>query len=282
MTNYTDAPYSPSRLKFTELTEEERDTLFYLSPIREAVYKCMREACSITWFTQESAFLKADSDKRAEWIFASRLLASYGTSIPQIFHILNSTPPTLQEEELTEKRNELINRLAGTEAGQHWMKCMKAKNGWSYMARFLCGSESRMTSEDKDNFFLMLDQIAIMHELISGRGQKYNLPYRPRLERSVKGFRQYCHNPENAKEILELLHYYIDQKDSPKRSSRPVRAAIDSGALYRPPYDWFNKEFGEVCKNDKSSYNEYTNPDNDSFHKDRLYDIIKERFAKYV
>lgn len=280
MTYCTNAPYSSSRLKFTELTDYERETLFFLTPILNHVYDCIRQTNSEPWNTQESIFLHANSNKRAEWLFAGKLLASYGSSIPQIIHLLNSTPPTLQTEELTEKRNEMINRLAGTTAGQHWMKCMKTEDGWNYMARFVYGAESKLTPEEVDKFFLTLDQIAIMHDLIKGRGLKYGLNYNPKKELNVENFKQYCVDPKKARTILELLHKHIDQKDTPKRSSRPVRAAMTAGVIMRPPYDWFDEEFGALCKNNKSSYNDYTKEDSNSYAYDDLFDEMVDDFRR--
>lgn len=277
----TDAPYSSSRLKFTDLTDVEREKLFYLYPICQTVYDSMRKAGTEPWSSQEEDFLNADSNRRAEWLFGSRLLASYGSSIPQIRHLLDSTPPSLLLDELTERRDELIMRLAGTNAGQHWMKCMKMAGGWSYIARFVCGAESRLASDEVDSFFMTLDQIAIMHDLIKGRGKKYGFDFKPMNEESIEAFKGYCNSSKNAKAILELLHQKIDSKDTPKRSSRPIRAAIEAEAIDRPPYDWFEKEFGDYCTNNKSSYNEYTNPSKDPYNEDPLYNELVEAFRKF-
>lgn len=272
-----DAPYTSSRREFTKLTDQEIDRLFYLSPVYEALFDCIRRTGNQSWHQKEQTFLDANSNERAEWLFASRMLAVHGASRPRIEYLLNSVPPTLQLEELKEKRNELIMRLAGTEAGKHWMKCIRMEGDWSYIARFVCGSNSRLTNDDVDGFLLTLDQIAIMQDMIMGRGRKYGFDFRPTKEENVEAIKQYCHTPDNAREILRRLHLYIDKAKGAKGASKAVRAMMEAGALTeRLPWELYEREFGSD-NNNKSSYNEYTNIDKDHPFDDLLYqEMVKE------
>ena len=275
-----DAPYTSSRREFTKLTDPQIDQLFYLAPIYQTLFDTIRNMGNESWFTKERTFLDADNHERAEWIFASRMLASHGSSIPQIDYLINSVPPALQMEELKEKRNELIMRLAGTKAGKHWMKCMKMSEGWGYVARFLCGGNSGLSSDDVDEFLLTLDQIAIMHDLIKGRGKKYGFKFNPISDHSVDAIKQYCHKSENARKILTVLHEHIDKATTPKRASRPIRAMMEAGALTeRLPWKVYEKEFGSE-HNDDSSYNTYTNTEKPNPFEDSLYKQMVEDFRE--
>lgn len=272
-----EAPYTSSRREFTKLTDQEIDQLFYLTPIYEALFESIRSMGNQHWHMKEQTFLNAGSNERAEWLFASRMLASHGASRPQINYLLSSVPPTLQLDELKEKRNELIMRFVGTEAGKHWMKCIKTDTGWSYVARFVCGENSSLSSDDVDSFLITLDQIAIMHDMIMGRGKKYGFDFKPTNDENVEAIKQYCHNSNKAREILNRLHLYIDKVKGPKGASRPVRAMMEAGALTdRLPWELYEKEFGSD-NNNKSSYNDYTNPEKSCPFDDSLYlDMVKE------
>ena len=266
-----EAPYTSSRLEFSKLTDQEIDQLFHLTPICEALFESIRSMGNQPWLMKEQTLLDAGSNERAEWLFASHMLASHGASRPQVDYLLRSVPPTLQLDELKEKRNELIMRLVGTEAGRHWMKCIKTDTGWSYVARFLFGGNSELTNDDVDKFLLTLDQIAIMHDLIMGRGKKYGFDFKPTNDENVEAIKQYCHTQDNANKILQKLHLYIDRVKNPKGASRPVRAMMEAGVLTeRLPWELYEKEFGSD-NNNKSSYNDYTNPDKPCPFDDSLY-----------
>lgn len=278
-----EAPYTSSRKSFAQLSDSELEQLFNLAPVRSLVHRYLQEESKNSWAVQESEFLHADSNKRTQWLFATHLLASYGMSIPQVAHQLKSVPPSLQLDVLTQKRSELITRFAGTEAGRHWMMCMKLADGWKYMAQYTDGDSSRLNLQEVENFLMMLDHIAIIHDLIKGRGRKYGLNFKAVNSESAEAFKQYCKHPEKAQLILDLLHQYIDGKDSPKRSSRPLRAALDADIFFEcPPFTFINKEFGELCKIDKSSYYAYVDKQKECPYDDELYHELVETFSSFA
>lgn len=277
-----EAPHSTARKEFVNLSDSELNQTFDLTAIRSEVYGLVRNEGEKPWNIKEQELLDADSDKRAEWIFATRLLASYGTSIPQVEHLLKSAPPALKLQMLSKKRAELINQFAGTEAGQHWMMCMKEQDGWKYVAQYAYGANGIQDSGLLDRFMLMLDQIAIIHDVINGRGRKYGFDLDIVSTESINATKQYCKHPENAHLILQMLHKMIDGQTTPKRSSRPIRAALQSGAFCeRPSYAWFDNEFGNSCKNDSSSYYSYTDMEKECPYDDKLYDEYKNDFKKF-
>ncbi len=274
-----EAPHSTARKEFVNLSDSELNQTFDLTALRSEVYGLIHNEGSKPWIVKERELLDANSDTRAEWIFATRLLASYGTAIPQVEHLLKSVPPPLILQMLSKKRTNLINLFAGTETGQHWMMCMKEQNGWKYVAHYAYGANSRLESSLLDKFMVALDQIAIIHDIIKGRGRKYGFDLNIVSTKSINATKQYCKHPENAHLILQLLHKRIDGQDTPKRSSRAIRAALESGAFCeRPSYTWFDNEFGNSCKNDSSSYYSYTDMEKSNPYEDNLYDEILNEF----
>ena len=240
----------------------------------------MKESLNQTWQNAQQLF-DLEAGGRAEWVFASRLLSCYKTSVPQINYLLESTPPDLRLTELTQERDELINRLAGTMAGMRWMKHMRANDGWRFMAIYLFGQQSRISQDDIQELFMTIDQIAILTDVLRGRGKIYGIDFKAFTDEAVKAFMQYCHDASKARLILEHLHKEIDGKDSPKRSTRPISAAIRAGLIVeRPPYEWFNQEFGELCKNDKTSYYAYTKEDCTTYDDDILYKELVKQFRE--
>lgn len=276
----TDAPYSEARSKTSRLKEEDIRQLFDITELRKTLYGLLKESLSLTWQNALPLF-DLEAEGRAEWVFASRLLSCYRTSVPQINYLLESTPPDLRLSELTQERDELISRLAGTMAGMRWMKHMRANDGWRFMAIYLFGQQSRISQDDIQELFMTIDQIAILTEVISGRGRKYGIDFKAYTDEAVKNFMPYCHQASQARTILERLHKEIDGKNSPKRSMRAIRAAIEAGLFEeRPPYEWFRQEFGELCKNDKTSYYDYISEKCDSYDDDSLYQELLDSFRK--
>ncbi len=276
----TDAPYSEARSKTSRLKEEDIRQLFDITELRQTLYDLLKKSLSLTWQNAQELF-DLEAEGRAEWVFASRLLSCYRTSVPQINYLLESTPPDLRLTELTQERDELISRLAGTMAGMRWMKHMRVNDGWRFMAIYLFGQQSRISQDNIQELFMAIDQIAILTDVLRGRGRKYGIDFKVFTDEAVKNFTPYCRQAPQARIILERLHKEIDGKDGPKRSTRPIRAAIEAGLFAeRPPYEWFRQEFGELCKNDRSSYYDYTKEDCEKYDDDSLYQELVDSFRK--
>ena len=280
MERMTDAPYSEARSRTPQINEKDIRQLFDITELRKTLYALLRESLSPAWQNAQQLF-DPDAEGRAEWVFASRLLSCYKTSVPQINYLLESTPPELRLTELTQERDELISRLAGTMAGMRWMKHMRANDGWRFMAIYLFGQQSRISQDDIQELFMTIDQIAILTDVLRGRGKIYGIDFKAFTDEAVKAFKQYCHDASKARLILEHLHKEIDGKFSPKRSTRPISAAIRAGLIVeRPPYEWFNQEFGELCKNDKTSYYAYTKEDCTTYEDDILHKELVKQFRE--
>lgn len=280
----SEAPYTSARRDFAQLTDGEKERLFHLPAICQTVFLYLRQMAQTPWSVQETAFLDASSSQRAEWLFANRLLASYGSMKQHIQYTLDSTPPTLQLDELCEQLKELILQFSGTAAGKKWMTCLKTDSeSWRYIARFMFSEASKLSTADHDEFFEALNKIAIIHDLIKGRGRKYGINFRPTSDESVERIKQYCHSPQKAREILEQLHQRIDRCKGAKGASMPVRAMMTIGVLTeRLPWSIYQQEFGED-NNNKNSYNEYTNADKqDPFKGEELYESMKKDFKELL
>ena len=280
----SEAPYTSARRDFAQLTDGEKERLFHLPAICQTVFLYLRQMAQTPWSVQETAFLDANSSQRAEWLFANRLLASYGSMKQHIQYTLDSTPPTLQLDELRDQTKELILQFAGTMAGKKWITHMKTDcKNWIYIARFMFSEGSNLSTTDQDDFFATLNKIAMMHDLINGRGKKYGIDFRPTSDESVERIRQYCHEPKKAREILERLHKNIDRCKGAKYASMPVRAMMAVGVLTeRLPWSLYEQEFGEE-NNNKNSYNEYTNADKqDPFKGEELYESMKKEFKELL
>ena len=68
-------------------------------------------------------------------------------------------------------------------------------------------------------------------------------------------------NPQKSEVIINHLHKLMEGKTKPKDVMMPIRAAMDVGAIRRPTDEEFYNEFGADRVKGKSSFNQYTNPD---------------------
>ena len=280
-----EAPYSPSARHYANLSKQEMDKLFYLNSIRSTLFEIMKQVYSSTWQENESTLLYADGNQRAQWMFASKMLSVYGQSIPQVKHLLNSVRPEMQEEELKDKRVELIMKLVRTKIGQHWMNTFDQDDGWKYVAQNLYGEANQLRSEEVDSFLLTIDQISIINDLLQGRGSKYRLGYNTNNAKSVETIKHHCNKEyvDKAAKILVELHRYIDKAKKPKGASLPVRVLLDLKILReRLPWTFIKQEFGDH-NNNESSYNEYTNIESTDLHPykgDHNYTLMLADFKK--
>ena len=278
------APYSGPRRKYAQMSDEEMDKLFYLNAIRSKLFDTMKQVYTATWQVNESTLLYANGDQRAKWMFASKMLGVYGQSIPQVKHLLNSVRPEMQEEELKDKRVELIMKLVSTKIGQHWMNTFDQEDGWKYVAQNLYGEANQLRSEEVDSFLLTIDQISIINDLLQGRGSKDRLGYNTNNAKSVEVIKHHCNKEyvDKAAKILVELHRYIDKAQKAKAASMPIRVLLDLKILReRLPWSFIKQEFG--AQNNESSYNDYTNVYSPNIHPykgDKNYNLMMSDFEK--
>ena len=278
MTQTTEAPYTSSRREFTRLeSEEDLRKLFDLDTLRRSLFEHKDEAGKKNWEETKQLLLNASDAQRAELLFSHRLLATYGSSMPLIRYMLESTPPVEWQATITERRQELIDRLAGTEAGKHWMRCMKQKDGWKFTAIYLWGEKSRVTSEAIDLFFLMLDEISILTDFLAGRSKDYGYDFITKEFTDYSQLKKYIYGDESkARKIIDLLNTSIVGKTEPKTKAMPVRAAFEAAAIAHIPYTVFEKIFDPEKIVKQSSYNEYMDLKRESYTDPAFKDLIEK------
>ena len=129
-------------------------------------------------------------------------------------------------------------------------------------------------------------------EYISTKRQKlYPGKKTHKNESSIKGtktleyskpFAALVPKPEKVDVILKRLHELVKGKTHPKDITMPIRAAIDAGAISRPSWVKFCKEFGfNTDSTWKSAYSNYTNPKMIPYD-DAAYESIKDEFIKLI
>lgn len=280
----SDILHTSSRQEFVTLTDIEMNRVFALDGLRQRLFNRKQAIEQQDWETMRQHFLNATSPERAELLFINRLIADYGSSLPHIKYLFESTPKELLEEELINKRSELIARMGGFEIGKHWIRCMKASKDndtWVYTARKIWGSQSNISAEEVDRFFVMLDEIAILTDILNGQGATYGIDFK--LQKSVarKLMARYSISLEAVDDILKAINKYMKGKNQPKSLAMPVRAAVEGGAITRPSHPDFIGMFPLAKDVAKSSYNDYMNPMNTPYE-DAVFEQMKKEFEDIV
>ena len=260
MINSNERPYTSSRSTFTNIDDATIRQIFDIDSLRKSLFERKGEACEAGWDQMRQVYINSSSTERAELLFAERLLATYGSSLPHIRYLLNSTPPELHQQEIIEQRQKLIDSMGGTLIGKHWIKCMKKSDGWLYVARFLWDEKSQFSSDDIDSFFASLDEISIMTDLLESRAHIYDIDFLPISKASPNDLYNLCTESRKAALLVPKLQELTLGKTTPKALVMPTRAAMDLGELSRPTYEQFLAAFNLDAKDvSKSSYNNYTN-----------------------
>jgi len=276
-------PRSNARRKFTDFDEQTRCRIFDLNSLRSTLFNRQLTEGQEGWQKVRQNYLYASSDTRAEMLFAHRLLVSYGSSMSRIQYRLNSTPPSLLQEKIIKGREELINSFAGTEAGKNWIESMRyqdaddQKEGWQYTATLLWGEQSKVSINEIDQFFLTLDEISILTDLLHGEGEAYGIPFKPKTIETKKNEYNFLLGTESVKErLMEKLLSLTRSHEKPKDKMRPIRAAIDAGVMPRITYEVFKQAFDSEGSVSKSTYNDYTNPNEHKYSDNAYFNLIDE------
>lgn len=85
---------------------------------------------------------------------------------------------------------------------------------------------------------------------------------RPAAATTPTGFAQLVTRPELSAAVVQRLHELTAGQQKPRDVVMPIRAAMDAGMLKRPTWEQFCAEFGRDRISSKSSFSNYTNPDN--------------------
>ena len=130
-------------------------------------------------------------------------------------------------------------------------------------------------SIDSDQWEYFFKNIFIIEELKQWIGELKN-PKKP-----VVGLRSYVVKPEIADAVIDKIAYYVNTETRPKPIVMPIRAAMDAGVMHRPSWDAFEEEFGSNKISSKSSFNNYTNPE-DTPYTGASYQTLVNEFKNFI
>ena len=84
-----------------------------------------------------------------------------------------------------------------------------------------------------------------------------------------------------APQVIILLRQLMEGKTKPKDVLMPVRAAMEAGVIRRPTWEEFCQEFGSYRLKSKTSFSNYTNPDNKPYA-GADFEMMKEKFRQLL
>ena len=73
----------------------------------------------------------------------------------------------------------------------------------------------------------------------------------------------------------------MEGKTKPKDVLMPVRAAMEAGVIRRPTWEEFCQEFESYRLKSKTSFSDYTNPDNKPYT-GADFEMMKDKFRRLV
>ena len=123
----------------------------------------------------------------------------------------------------------------------------------------------------------MLDEIAILTDILNGQGATYGIDFKPQKSVARKLMARYSISLEAVDDILNAINKYMKGKNQPKSLVMPARAAVEGGAISRPVHSDFIKMFPLAKDVAKSSYNDYMNPMNTPYD-DAVFEQMKKDF----
>ena len=178
-----------------------------------------------------------------------------------------------------------------------WGRLMKNQASWPLSAERLYETKNIAGIEPK-RLIDIITYILLLNSILRGDAEKLGLTLDDSAFREQKGglnkdekgvlkakpmksFRLLVTKPEAADKVLTRLHLLIDIKTQPKDIVMPIRAAMDAGAIRRPTWEEFCKEFGNDKISGKSSFSDYTNPEKQPYTGSAFFAMVDE-FKKMI
>ena len=100
--------------------------------------------------------------------------------------------------------------------------------------------------------------------------------YKKKRKQEPADFRNAIKYSAKVDQIIAVLKQMMEGKTQARDIIRPIRAAMDIGLIRRPTFREFIETFHPEVHIAKSTFSDYSNPDNAPFVGDDLYDNIKE------
>ena len=98
---------------------------------------------------------------------------------------------------------------------------------------------------------------------------------------SISPFTPAVIDTTKADAVIALLRQLMEGKTKPKDVLMPVRAAMEAGVIRRPTWEEFCQEFGSYRLKSKTSFSDYTNPDN-SPYTGADFQMMKDKFRQLM
>ena len=105
--------------------------------------------------------------------FIYRLFMSYGQSLREIKELVEEYPAPRNLEVLKAEYERLAEEFEDTRLGEHWIECIQQKDGLQHIAKFFMHKRKRITEEEEQTFFYILDKICIISDILEGKADKY-------------------------------------------------------------------------------------------------------------
>ena len=100
-------------------------------------------------------------------------------------------------------------------------------------------------------------------------------------EEHKRAFASAVVNVAKVDAVVSLLRQLMEGKTKPKDVLMPVRAAMDAGVIRRPTWGEFCQKFGSYRLKSKTSFSDYTNPDNKPYT-GADFQMMKEKFSQLM
>lgn len=107
-------------------------------------------------------------------LFLYRLFMTYKDSLAEIKNMLEELPCPLNLSRLKKEYDNLIFNFKTSTLGSQWIQCMEHKDGIKYMAKYFMNHRYNYKFEG-NQFFLMLDKICIIEDILKGNACRYGL-----------------------------------------------------------------------------------------------------------
>lgn len=107
-------------------------------------------------------------------LFLYRLFMTYKDSLAEIKKMLEELPCPLNLSRLKKEYDNLIFIFKTSTLGSQWIQCMEHKDGIKYMAKYFMNHRYNYKFEG-NQFFLMLDKICIIEDILKGNACRYGL-----------------------------------------------------------------------------------------------------------
>ena len=158
---------------------------------------------------------------------------------------------------------------------------MLAKSGWTLILR-KCETTDTHAQCLTAMGYMMDDPVKDINTLeeLHGHENVGNLLKKKRGPKRLN-FRNCINNKTYADTIIRLLHEYIDGKTKPKDIMRPIRAALEVGAIRKVTLKEFESEFGDIMNDSSTMFDNYQNLTLVYFKDEKMFNDMRDVFAKY-